>query len=70
MRKQLGYAYAGDGIMFSPEDKVAIQEEIAFIDRGLEGKCNEAVRKKLTRQRRQMTAELVIGHFLPVLEEG
>lgn len=69
MRRQLGFAHDEDGIMFSSKDKLAIQEEIMFIDTELSGNCNEAVRKELTRQRRQLLAELSAGHFLRTLEE-
>lgn len=70
MRKQLGYDQDGDGIMFSSEDREAIQEEITFIDTELAGSCTETVRNELMRQRRQLAAELAAGHFLPMLEEA
>lgn len=58
----------GDSITYSPEDKVAIAEEIILIDMELAGPCNEAVRVELTRQRRQLVAELAAGKYLPMLD--
>lgn len=69
MSKHLEYDRDGDVITFSPEDKVAIAEEISLIDAELAGPCADAMRTELTRQRRQMTAELAAGHFLPMIEE-
>lgn len=63
------YDRDGDVMMFSPEDKVAIAEEIALIDEELAGPCPEPVRMELTRQRLQLVAELAAGHFLPMPEK-
>jgi len=63
------YDHDGDMITFSPEDKVAIAEEITLIDTELAGHCTEALRKELTRQRHQLVAELAAGHCLPMLNK-
>jgi len=63
------YDHDGGIITYSPEDKVAIAEEIMLIDTELAGPCPDPVRKELTRQRRQLVAELGAGHFLPMPED-
>lgn len=60
------YDSDGDIITYSPEDKVAIAQEIILIDMELAGPCAEGVRTELTRQRRQLVAELAAGHYLPM----
>ena len=59
----------GDLITFSDEDKLAIEEEITFLDIELAVPCTDPMRKELERQRRQLAAELAAGHFLPMPEE-
>jgi hypothetical protein len=56
----------GNRITYSPEDKVAIAEEITLIDMVLAGPCTEAVRIELTRQSRHLAAELAAGKYLPM----
>ena len=60
------YDHDGDIITYSPEDKVAIAEEITLIDLELAGPCTEVLRKELRRQRSQLVAELAAGHYLPM----